>query len=374
MDEVGETVVGRVQGSVFRGNEMCVGTPVVRDLGRPELQALHDRVPHGGVVHARLPRVADIHESLIFRVALPVEVLVPRHKLRERVLEERPGAHDVLGALIDPEGGRRVNRRLDNAAGPDLLRSVRALVGVPEVYAREVPAEVGIEYDLGQEPVVPLGVEEMCKLPRGALLGIVRVPDGDERRVPGPLVRVESGAWLGVLPGPVQVQNQLRFADEIDFVFQHAVCLPLGTDLVANPQPTAPSAIPGISTDTLSRRIPARAQASPIVEMARPTTVTPAYSPDTSATLFRRSPRLAHPPDQERQADYGYQQADELYAEEPHKRCAFHAGEGIPQCVQDDGRRERSPDPPVEGCVTHLGPLPPQYRANQPGPGRVSRG
>jgi hypothetical protein len=103
-----------------------------------------------------------------------------------------------------------------------------------EVYAREVPAEVGIEYDLGQKPVVPLGVEEMCELPRGALLVIMRVADGDERRVPGPLVRVEPGAWLGVLPGPVKVQDQLRFTDEIDFVFQHAVCLPLGTYLVAN--------------------------------------------------------------------------------------------------------------------------------------------
>ena len=128
---------------------MCIGTPVLRDLGWPELQALHDRVPHWGVVHTRLPWVADIHEPLIFGVALPVEVLVPRHKLRERVLEERLGAQGILGALIDPEGGRGVNRRLDDAAGPDLRRSVRALECVPEVYAREVPAEVRIEYDLG---------------------------------------------------------------------------------------------------------------------------------------------------------------------------------------------------------------------------------
>src|SRR5215217_5571324 len=257
MNEVSETVVGRVQRSVFRGNEMCVGTPVLRDLGWPELQALHDRVPHGGVVHARLPRVADIHESLTFRVTLPVEVLVPRHKLRERVLEERPDAQVILSALIDSEGGRGVNRRLDNAAGPDLRRSIRVLVCVPEVYAREVPAEVGIEYDLGQEPVAPLSVEQMCELPRGAPLVIMRVPDGDERRVPGPLVRVEPGTWLGVLPGPVKGQDQLRLTDEIDFVFQHALCLPLGTRV--HPNHSAPLAGPDSTPLGMSpRRIPAK--------------------------------------------------------------------------------------------------------------------
>src|SRR5215207_3705210 len=152
------------------------------------------------------------------------------------------------------------------------------------------------------------------------------------------------------------------------------ICPASSLALVANPYPAAPSAIPGISTETPPRRIPARAQASPIAERLRPTTVPPPlYSRDTSAAIFRRSPRLAHPPDQEYQADEGYQKTDELDAQEPHESGGFHAGEGVPQCVQDDGRREGSPDSPVKGRVTHFEPLPPQHRAHQPGPSCVSR-
>jgi hypothetical protein len=64
---------------------------------------------------------------------------------------------------------------------------------------------------------------------------------------------------------------------------------------------------PGSSTDMPpGGALPTRAQASPIVEMVRPTTVAAAYSRDTATPIFSRSPRLAHPPDQERQADEGY--------------------------------------------------------------------
>jgi hypothetical protein len=41
------------------------------------------------------------------------------------------------------------------------------------------------------------------------LLGVVGVAHGNERRVPRPLVRIQAGSRLSVLPVPVQVQNQL---------------------------------------------------------------------------------------------------------------------------------------------------------------------
>ncbi len=88
--------------------------------------------------------MADVDEPLALGIAFPVEVVVPRHELRERVLEERSHARVVSGVPVDAKGGRGVNRRLDYAAGPGVRRGVGVLVSVPKVYAGEVPAEVGV--------------------------------------------------------------------------------------------------------------------------------------------------------------------------------------------------------------------------------------
>jgi hypothetical protein len=69
----------------------------------------------------------------------------------------------------------------------------------------------------------------------------------------------------------------------------------------------------------------------------------PVSSRGTFSNLLRRSPRLTHPPDQKRQADEGYQQAHEMYAQEPSEGCAPHAGKRVPQRVQDHCRCKRSP-------------------------------
>jgi len=84
------------------------------------------------------------------------------------VLEERPRTHAVLGALIDPEGGGGVHGRLNDTVRPEVLRGVGALVGVPQVYAGEVPAEARVEHYLRQKTVLPLGVEEVVELLDGA--------------------------------------------------------------------------------------------------------------------------------------------------------------------------------------------------------------
>ena len=73
---------------------MYVGPVVAGYLIRPEVQPLHGLIPHGGVVHATLPGVAYIHESLALRVSLPVEIIVPGTQFGEGVLEE------VLGLIL----------------------------------------------------------------------------------------------------------------------------------------------------------------------------------------------------------------------------------------------------------------------------------
>jgi hypothetical protein len=78
-----------------------VGPVVAGDLIRPEVQPLHGLIPHRGVVHATLPGMADIHESLAFRVTLPVEIIVPGTQFREGVLEEASRPRLILGMPAD---------------------------------------------------------------------------------------------------------------------------------------------------------------------------------------------------------------------------------------------------------------------------------
>ena len=186
LDEVGEAIVGGVQGPVLGCDEVYVGRLVGRNLIGAELEALHDRIPHGGVVHAALPGVPDVDESFVPRIPLAVEVLMPRLEAPERLFEQPLRRGGVSGALVDVEYGSRVQRRLDYAACLKVRRGVGALIGPPEVYAREVVAEAGIEDYLGQETVLPLGVHEVGELLDGASFVVPGVADGDESGVPQP--------------------------------------------------------------------------------------------------------------------------------------------------------------------------------------------
>ena len=79
---------------------------------------------------------------------------------------------------------------------------------------------------MGEEAVVPLTIEEMRDLRGSTVLGVVGVAHGNERRVPRPLVRIQAGSRLGVLPVPVEVQNQLGLLNELLVEFVHEVRLP----------------------------------------------------------------------------------------------------------------------------------------------------
>ena len=146
--------------------------------------------------------MADVYEPLVVRIPLAVEVLVPGLEFAEGVLEELFRAFP--GALVDGQHGGRVDGRHHHARGFLALGGVRAFAGVPEAGPREVVAEVRVEDDLGQEAVGPLGLEEVPEFLLGASLIVVGVGQGHEGRIPGPLVRVEPRARLGVLTSPVE--------------------------------------------------------------------------------------------------------------------------------------------------------------------------
>src|SRR5215213_4327926 len=169
--------------------------------------------------------MANVYQTLAPGISLPVEVPMPRLQFGEGVLEELLCSGFVLGAPVDAKGGRGVDGGLDHPRGLAVFRSIRALFGVPEVGAREVVSIAGVEDQLWQETILPLGFEEVAELPRGAPLIVAGVGYGDERRVPRPLVRVETGSRLGVLPGPVIVQHRLGLADQhvVLALLRHAV-------------------------------------------------------------------------------------------------------------------------------------------------------
>src|SRR5918994_5653025 len=156
-----------------------------------------------------------IDQTLAFGIALPVKILVPSSQLGKQTLEELLGQRLVLGMSVHVQHCRRVDGRLDDPGGLAVARGVGAALGVPEVYAGEVLAETGVEDYLGEEAVFPLAIEEMRDLHDSSVLGVVGVAHGDERRVPRPLVGIQTGSRLGVLPVPVEVQNPLGPLDEL---------------------------------------------------------------------------------------------------------------------------------------------------------------
>src|SRR3712207_8111364 len=97
LDEVGEAVVARVQGSVPGSYKVYVSAAVRWDLVWAQLESLPDRIPHRGVVHATLPGMADVDQTFPFWVAFPMEVLVPSFQLGEVVFEKLFGCCLEIG-------------------------------------------------------------------------------------------------------------------------------------------------------------------------------------------------------------------------------------------------------------------------------------
>ena len=94
---------------------MGIGALIAGNLLGSELEALHDLIPHRGVVHSALPGMTRVDQAFALRVSLPVEIVVPSGESGQKPLEERRRLRGVLGGLVHAERGGGVDRRLDDA-------------------------------------------------------------------------------------------------------------------------------------------------------------------------------------------------------------------------------------------------------------------
>jgi hypothetical protein len=172
-DQVGEPVIGGAGGAVQGVYSVGVGALVLGDLPRPEVHPLQYRIPHRGVVHPRLPGMADVDQALPPWVPVAVQVLVPGPQLAEGVPEELSGIFS--GVLVDGQHGGGVDGREHHARGLAAPGGVRALFGFPEVGAGEIVPKARVEDYLRQEAVGPLGLEEVPQLLLGAFVVVVGV-------------------------------------------------------------------------------------------------------------------------------------------------------------------------------------------------------
>ncbi len=174
---------------------------VGRTLGRVDLAAVRaldlelvaDVQTRQRSVEARrvvcpLPRVDD-RDQTFGRAAFAVQPFVPSLERGDDRFQERP----IRRHLVQHANGGREDRRLSEAARGDLRRSL-ARSGVPQLRARRVVRRGDVEHDVRHHSVAPLALQKRPNLVPSALWIDVRQAEGDERRIPVPLVRVELAA------------------------------------------------------------------------------------------------------------------------------------------------------------------------------------
>lgn len=207
---------------VVQVRRTVLGRPVVEvgaaeGAGRGGGDAGERGVPARGVVHALLPRVDDRRQPAAPQVAPVHQIAVPGGQPRVHPGEEAAGPREPrIGAVHQP-GRERVHRWLHDAGGLYGARGARRAPrgrGAPEVGAREVRVERhgGVEDDVRDAPVAPLGVQQRLQLGLCPARRDVPQSDGDERRVPGPLVRVQAARGNRRRARPVGVQDRHRSA------------------------------------------------------------------------------------------------------------------------------------------------------------------
>ncbi|CAM5632953.1 hypothetical protein SFUMM280S_09462 [Streptomyces fumanus] len=195
-----------------------VGGPAVGQVGAAEgvrrggLDAGEGAVPAGAVVGAGLPGVDDRREAPAAQVAAGEEVVVPGGEPGVEPGEEAPAAGPVGVRPVHQPGGQGVHGRLDDAGGlrgGGRARRVAGPGGPPEAGARKVGVlgDGGVEDDVRDPAVGPLGGEQRLQFALGAADREVAQADGDERRVPAPLVGVEGAGGHGGGAGPVAEED-----------------------------------------------------------------------------------------------------------------------------------------------------------------------
>lgn len=250
LDQVGIAVVLGVARALGCVVELHVHALIDRHLVGSEGDPSQRFVPQRGVVHPRLPGMPDLHEAAHIAGALSVQVVVPGHELGEQLFQERRRIGAICGVPVHPQRGGRVHGGLDDPRRPRPGRCMLRALDLPVVGTREVPAPCVAEDDVRQKAVAPLPGEERTQLKLGPLLVVMRIPHGDESRVPAPLMRIQLRRGSGDAVELVGDQHRHRRARQLvvaDYQLRHRRLLrrhssadPLRTRVVAV-QPAKPS-------------------------------------------------------------------------------------------------------------------------------------
>ena len=180
--------------------------------GRGRSDPCQGGVPAGAVVHTLFPGVHDGRERPPAQIPAVQQIAVPGGQPGIHPGEETAGPRQSGVGAVDQPDGQRVHRWLHDAGGLYGARGARGAPrgrGAPEVGAREVGVERdgGVEDDVRDASVTPLGAQQRLQLGLRPQRGEVAQPYRDERGVPGPLVRVQPAGGHRGGAGPVVLQH-----------------------------------------------------------------------------------------------------------------------------------------------------------------------
>lgn len=162
-------------------------------------------------------------ETRAAQVARAGEVVVPGRQMSVHAGQESAAARRFWVRLVDEPGGQRVNWGLHDPGGLDTCRSSRFRAvprGAPEIGAREIGVEGdrGIEDDVRNPSVGPLGPDQRLQLALSTPYGQMAQADGDEGRVPAPLMGIQAAGRDGGTARPVGEQDPCRAASKSQVV------------------------------------------------------------------------------------------------------------------------------------------------------------
>jgi hypothetical protein len=136
-------------------------------------------------------------------ITIPVQVPVPGYEGGPQILEESAGAIPLGDAAVDVKGSGGVQRRMDDSRGRGVGRGMAGASDVPDVG----PGIAGIEHEMREEAVVPLGGEEVAQLGFGA----IGIPPGErpghECGIPAALAVGRAGDRRGEPSVPAAIED-----------------------------------------------------------------------------------------------------------------------------------------------------------------------
>jgi hypothetical protein len=145
--------------------------------------------------------VPDIDKPGMVRIPKLIEIAMGRYQLRKHYSEKITGLFLVFGLLINMQAGNGMEGRHSNSAFEPTIRDL------PEIGFRKIVANgLRIKDDLWDHAIGPLVFEKGQDFLLGPFLIIMGIPDGDESRIPVPLVRIKTLRRLGIRAGPVAIQ------------------------------------------------------------------------------------------------------------------------------------------------------------------------